>query len=159
RRGAAAEGARDGRTAGPARGRKGRQRRRADRQAQERSGRALTILLLADHDNASLKDATPRALTAAGSLGGDVHLLIAGNKAAAAAGEAAKLAGVAKVLLAEADDLEHQLAEPLAALVVSLAGGYEVLAAPASTSGKNVMPRVAALLDVMQVSDVTKVIA
>ena len=76
-----------------------------------------------------------------------------------AAGEAAKLAGVAKVLHAEADDLAHQLAEPLAALLVSLAGGYDVLVAPATTSGKNVMPRVAALLDVMQVSDVTKVIA
>jgi electron transfer flavoprotein alpha subunit len=119
----------------------------------------VTILLLADHDNASLKDATARALTGALLIGGDVHVLVAGKDCAAAAGEAAKLAGVAKVLHADADDLGHQLAEPLAALLVGLAGGYDVLAAPATPSGKNVMPRVAALLDVMQVSDVTKVIA
>jgi electron transfer flavoprotein alpha subunit len=119
----------------------------------------VTTLLLADHDNASLKDATARALTAASLIGGDVHILVAGKDCAAAAEAAAQLAGVAKVLRAEADDLAHQLAEPLAALMVALADGYDVLAAPASSSGKNIMPRVAALLDVMQVSDVTKVIA
>jgi electron transfer flavoprotein alpha subunit len=119
----------------------------------------VTILLLADHDNAGLKDATARAVTAASLIGGDVHILVAGKDCAGAAEAASKLAGVAKVLRAEADQLEHQLAEPLAGLIVALAGGYDVLAAPATTSGKNVMPRVAALLDVMQVSDVTKVIA
>ena len=119
----------------------------------------MTTLLLADHDNGSLKDATARALSAASLIGGDIHILVAGKDCAGAANAAAKLAGVAKVLRAEADELEHQLAEPLAALMVALAAGYDVLAAPASTSGKNIMPRVAALLDVMQVSDVTKVIA
>jgi electron transfer flavoprotein alpha subunit len=119
----------------------------------------VTTLLLADHDNGSLKDATARALSAASLIGGDIHILVAGKDCAGAADAAAKLAGVAKVLRAEADELEHQLAEPLAALMVALAAGYDVLAAPASTSGKNIMPRVAALLDVMQVSDVTKVIA
>jgi electron transfer flavoprotein alpha subunit len=119
----------------------------------------VTTLLLADHDNGSLKDATARALSAASLIGGDIHILVAGKDCAGAANAAAKLAGVAKVLRAEADELEHQLAEPLAALMVALAAGYDVLAAPASTSGKNIMPRVAALLDVMQVSDVTKVIA
>jgi len=119
----------------------------------------VTTLLLADHDNASLKDATARALTAASQIGGDIHILVAGKDCAGAAEAAAKLAGVARVLRAESDELQHQLAEPLAALIVALAAGYDVLAAPASTSGKNIMPRVAALLDVMQVSDVTKVIA
>ena len=119
----------------------------------------MTTLLIADHDNASLKDATARALTAAGLLGGDIHILVAGKDCAAAANAAAKLAGVAKVLHAEGNELEHQLAEPLAALIVALAPAHDVLAAPATASGKNVMPRVAALLDVMQVSDVIKVVA
>ena len=119
----------------------------------------MTTLLLAKHDNASLKDATGKALTAAKALGGDVHVLVAGKDCRAVAEEAAKLDGVAKVLLAESDSLEHRLAEPTAALIVSLAGAYDALVAPATTTGKNVMPRVAALLDVMQISDVTKVIA
>jgi electron transfer flavoprotein alpha subunit len=119
----------------------------------------MTTLLLADHDNRSLKDATARALTAAGLVGGEVHVLVAGKDCAAAAEAAARLAGVAKVLRAESDELGHQLAEPLAALILALAPAYDVLAAPASASGKNVMPRVAALLDMMQVSDVTKVVA
>ncbi len=119
----------------------------------------MTTLLLADHDNATLKDATARALTAALSLGAEVHVLVAGKDAAPAAAEAAKLSGVAKVLHADSDSLAHQLAEPLAALIVSLAGGYDALLAPASAGGKNVLPRVAALLDVMQVSDIVKVVA
>jgi len=119
----------------------------------------MTTLLLAEHDNATLKDATLRAVTAAVALGGDVHVLVAGKECGAAATQAAGLSGVAKVLRAESDDLAHQLAEPLAALVVSLAGGYDNLVAPAAPSGKNVMPRVAALLDVMQVSDITKILA
>lgn len=119
----------------------------------------MATLLLAKHDNKSLKDSTNKALTAAKALGGDVHVLVAGKNCRGVAEEAAKLDGVAKVLLAESDSLEHRLAEPTAALIVSLAGNYDALVAPATTTGKNVMPRVAALLDVMQISDITKVIA
>src|SRR3954462_5192553 len=119
----------------------------------------MTTLLLAEHDNKSLKDATNKALTAAKQMGGDVHVLVAGSGAKPVADAAAKLEGVAKVLLADAPAYEHALAEPLAALIVSLAGNYDAIVAPATTTGKNVMPRVAALLDVMQVSDITKVIA
>src|SRR6188508_1962549 len=119
----------------------------------------MTTLLLAEHDNKSLKDSTNKALTAAKALGGDVHILVAGKDAKAVADAAAKLDGVKKVLLADASAYEYMLAEPVAALLVSLAGGYDVLMAPATTTGKNIMPRVAALLDVMQISDVTKVVA
>ena len=119
----------------------------------------MTTLLIAEHDNKSLKDATTKALTAAKSLGADVHVLIAGKDAKAAAEAASKLDGVAKVLVAEGDAYEHQLAEPMAALIVSLAGSYDALVAPATTNGKNIMPRVAALLDVMQISDIIKVVA
>lgn len=119
----------------------------------------MTTLLLAKHDNQSLKDSTQKALTAAKALGGDVHILVAGKGCRAVAEEAAKLDGVSKVLLAESDALEHRLAEPTAALIVSLADKYDALVAPATTTGKNVMPRVAALLDVMQISEITKVVA
>jgi electron transfer flavoprotein alpha subunit len=119
----------------------------------------MATLLLAEHDNKSLKDSTNKALSAAKAIGGDVHVLVAGKDAKAAADAAAKLDGVAKVLLAEGAAYEHALAEPVAALIVSLAGSYDVLMAPATTTGKNVMPRVAALLDVMQISDITKVVA
>ena len=118
----------------------------------------MTTLLIAEHDNKSLKDATRKALTAAKALGAEVHVLVAGKDAKPAAAAAAKLDGVAKVLLAEGAAYEHQLAEPTAALIVSLAGNYDALVAPATTNGKNTMPRVAALLDMMQVSDVTKVV-
>ena len=119
----------------------------------------MTTLLIAEHDNAHLKDATHKALSAAKALGSAVHVLVAGSNAKAAADAAAKCEGVEKVLLADAPAYEHQLAEPLAALIVSLAGPYAALVAPATTTGKNVMPRVAALLDVMQVSDITKVVS
>ena len=119
----------------------------------------MTTLLLAEHDNKSLKDATNKALTAAKQMGGDVHVLVAGKDCKAAADTAAKLEGVAKVLIADGAAYEHQLAEPLAALIVSLAGAYDVFVAPATTSGKNVMPRVAALLDVMQISEIMKVVS
>src|SRR5579885_2312456 len=119
----------------------------------------MTTLLVAEHDNKTVKDATAKALTAAKALGGDVHVLIAGKDCKAAAEAAAKYDGVAKVLVADAAPYEHQLAEPLAALIVSLAANYDALVAPATTTGKNIMPRVAALLDVMQVSEVTKVLA
>jgi electron transfer flavoprotein alpha subunit len=119
----------------------------------------MPTLLLAEHDNKSLKDATNKALTAVKAIGGDVHILVAGHNCRAAAEAAAKLDGVAKVLLADAPVYEHMLAEPTAALIVSLAGPYETIAAPATTTGKNIMPRVAALLDVMQISEISKVVA
>ena len=119
----------------------------------------MTTLLIAEHDGASLKDATNKALTAASALGGDVHVLVAGQNAKAAAEAASKLAGVKKVLLAEGEAYAHDLAEPLAALIVSLASSYDAVVAPATSRFKNVMPRVAALLDVMQVSEIIKVIA
>ena len=118
----------------------------------------MTTLLLAEHDNKTLKDSTNKAVTALKALGGDLHVLVAGSGAKAVADAAAKLDGVKKVLLADAPVYEHALAEPLAALIVSLAGAYDAIAAPATTNGKNVMPRVAALLDVMQISDVSKVV-
>ena len=117
----------------------------------------MPTLLIAEHDNKSLKDATSKALTAAKAIGADVYVLVAGNGCKVVAEAAAKLDGVKKVLLAEAPTYEHMLAEPIATLIVSLAGPYETIVAPATTSGKNFMPRVAALLDVMQISDVIKV--
>lgn len=121
----------------------------------------MATLLIAEHDHSELKDATNKALTAAAALGSEVHVLVAGGgegtKAAAEA--AAKLQGVAKVLVAEAPAYAHDLAEPLAALIVSLAGNYDAFVAPATSRFKNVMPRVAALLDVMQVSEIIKVVA
>src|ERR1044072_3401634 len=119
----------------------------------------MTTLLLAEHDNKSLKDSTNKALTAAKAMGGDVHVLVVGSGAKAVADAAAKLDGVAKVLVADSPAYEHALAEPVAALIVSLAGNYDAIVSPATTTGKNVMPRVAALLDVMQISHVTKVVA
>src|SRR3954462_11477031 len=118
----------------------------------------MATLLLAEHDNKALKDSTNKAMTAATALGADVHVLVAGSGARAVADEAAKIEGVAKVLFADAAPYQHALAEPLAALIVSLAGNYDAIVTPATRAGKNVMPRVAALLDVMQVSDITKVI-
>ena len=119
----------------------------------------MPTLLLADHDNATLKDSTNKALTAATEIGGEVHILVAGENAKPAAEAAAKLAGVTKVLLADDASYAHDLAEPLAALLVSLAPNYDVLIAAATTRSKNVMPRVAALLDVMQISEIIKVVA
>ncbi|MYZ50180.1 electron transfer flavoprotein subunit alpha/FixB family protein [Propylenella binzhouense] len=119
----------------------------------------MTTLLIAEHANATLNEATAKTLSAARALGGDVHVLVAGQDARPAAEAAARLEGVAKVLLAESGPLAHQLAEPLAALVVSLAGDYDAILAPATTTGKNVAPRVAALLDVMQVSDVQEIVS
>ncbi len=119
----------------------------------------MPTLLLAEHDNTSLKDATDKALTAAKALGGEVHILVAGQDCKPVAEAAAKLDGVNKVLLADAPAYEHMLAEPTAALIVALAGPYETIMAAATTAGKNIMPRVAALLDVMQISDIIKVVA
>ncbi|QCG94347.1 electron transfer flavoprotein subunit alpha/FixB family protein [Azospirillum sp. TSA2s] len=119
----------------------------------------MPTLILADHDNATLKPATAHAVTAAAKLGGDIHLLVAGRNAAPAAEQAAKLAGVAKVLLVDDAAYEHALAEPVAALLVSLAPGYSHVLAAATSVGKNVLPRVAALLDVAMISDITAVVS
>jgi electron transfer flavoprotein alpha subunit len=119
----------------------------------------MATLLIAEHDNAQLKDATNKALTAALALGADVDVLVAGENAKGAADAAAKLSGISKVLLADNAAYAHDLAEPLAALIVSLASSYDAVVAPATSRFKNVMPRVAALLDVMQVSEIIKVIA
>jgi electron transfer flavoprotein alpha subunit len=119
----------------------------------------MAILLLAEHDNATLSELTARALTAAAKIGGDVDILVAGKGAKGVANAAAGLAGVRKVLLAESDALANQLAEPLADLIVSIATGYDVFIAAATTTGKNVFPRVAALLDVMQVSEIVEVVS
>ncbi|WEX76802.1 electron transfer flavoprotein subunit alpha/FixB family protein [Sinorhizobium numidicum] len=119
----------------------------------------MAILLLADHDTSHLSDQTAKALTAATKIGGDIHVLVAGSGVKAVAEQAAKLSGVAKVLVADDASLAHSLAEPLAALVVSLAGSYDTLIAAATSVGKNVMPRVAALLDVAQVSEIIEVVS
>ncbi|MBY5609424.1 electron transfer flavoprotein subunit alpha/FixB family protein [Rhizobium leguminosarum] len=123
----------------------------------------MTILLLADHDNASLSDQTAKALTAAAKIAkeqaSDIHILVAGKAAKPAAEQAAKLAGVSKVLLAESDELANNLAEPLADLIVSLAASYDTILSAATSVGKNVLPRVAALLDVAQVSEIIEVIS
>ncbi|KKX27850.1 electron transfer flavoprotein subunit alpha/FixB family protein [Rhizobium sp. LC145] len=119
----------------------------------------MAILLLAEHDNTHLNDQTAKALAAASQIGGDVHILVAGSGAKAAADEAAKLSGVSKVLLADDASLANRLAEPLADLIVSLAGSYDAIVAPATAAAKNVMPRVAALLDVAQVSEIVEVVS
>jgi electron transfer flavoprotein alpha subunit len=121
----------------------------------------MTTLLIAEHDHETLKDATNKALTAAAQLGADVDILVAGGgqDTKAAAEAASKLGGVKKVLLAEGDAYAHDLAEPLAALIVALAPSYDAIVAPATSRFKNVMPRVAALLDVMQVSEIIKVVS
>ena len=118
----------------------------------------MTALLLAEHNETGLSASNAKSMTALGQIGGKVDVLVAGANVRATAEAAARLGGVRRVLLAEDAILEHQLAEPLAALIVSLAGDYDVLAAATSSTGKNVMPRVAALLDVMQVSDVIAVV-
>ena len=119
----------------------------------------MTILLLADHDNSSLSEQTAKALSAASQIGADIHVLVAGKGCENVANEAAKLDGVSKVLLAEADHLENHLAEQMADLIVSIADGYGVIISSSTATGKNILPRVAALLDVMQLSDVTAIIS
>jgi electron transfer flavoprotein alpha subunit len=119
----------------------------------------MAILLVAEHSNTVLNGATGKALTAARAIGGDVHVLIAGHGAQAAAEAASKLEGVAKVLVADAPHLAQGLAEEVAATIVSLAPAYDTIIAPATAAGKNVLPRVAALLDVMQISDIIKVVS
>ena len=117
----------------------------------------MTTLLIAEHDNATLNDATAKTLSAASALGGDVHILVAGENCGGAAEAAAKLDGAAKILTADAPHLAHSLAEEMAGLVLSIADGYDAIVAPATTTGKNFMPRVAARLDVGQISEITAV--
>ena len=117
----------------------------------------MSILLIADHDNSELSDQTAKAATAAAEIGGEIAVLVAGKGCDAVAQEAAKISGVSKVLLADADMYEHQLAEATSALIVSLSDAYDYIVAAATAAGKNIMPRVAALLDVMQISEITEV--
>ncbi|MEQ1867200.1 MAG: electron transfer flavoprotein subunit alpha/FixB family protein, partial [Micropepsaceae bacterium] len=119
----------------------------------------MTSLVLAEHDNAALKSATLTAVTAAQKIGGEIHILVAGKGCGKVAEAAAKIAGVAKVRVADADQYATMLAEPLATLIIGMAGDYSHLIAPATTTGKNVMPRVAALLDVAQISDISAVVS
>jgi electron transfer flavoprotein alpha subunit len=117
----------------------------------------MTALVIAEHDNASIRPATLNTVTAAAQCGGDVHVLVAGLNAGAAAQAASQIAGVAKVIHADAAHFEHGLAENMAAQVIALASSYSHILFPATASGKNIAPRVAALLDVGQISDITKV--
>ena len=119
----------------------------------------MKTLLVGEHDNRTLKETTAKALSCAVSLGGEVDVVIAGRGCRAVAEQAAQLSGVARVLLADADAYEHTLAEPFAALIVSLAAPYDAILAPSTSFGRNILPRVAALLDVMQISDVSRVLA
>ena len=119
----------------------------------------MAALVIAEHDHASIKAATLNTVTAAAQCGGEVHVLVAGSNAGAAAQQAAKIAGVSKVLHADSEALAHGLAENVAAQVLAVASGYSHILFPATAGGKNVAPRVAALLDVAQVSDATKVVA
>ena len=119
----------------------------------------MTSLVIAEHDNASIKGATLNTVTAAAACGGDVHVLVAGHNAAAAAQAAAEIAGVSKVIHADSEALAHGLAENVAAQVLAIAANYSHILFPATAAGKNVAPRVAAKLDVGQISDVTQVIS
>jgi electron transfer flavoprotein alpha subunit len=117
----------------------------------------MAVLVIAEHDNASIKGATLNTVTAAAQCGGDVHVLVAGHNAGAAAAAAAQIAGVSKVIHVEGEHFAHGLAENMAAQVLAIASGYSHILFPATASGKNIAPRVAAKLDVGQVSDITKV--
>ena len=117
----------------------------------------MSIFVVAEHDNASVKPATRNTITAALEIGGDITVLVAGSGCQDAAAQAAAIAGVGKVLVADAPAYSHHLPENLAPLIAELAAGFGYVLAPATTTGKNLMPRVAALLDVAQVSDITAV--
>ena len=117
----------------------------------------MSILVVAEHDNEALRASTLNTVTAAAAIGGDIEILVAGTGCSGVAEAAAKIPGISKVCLADAAEYEHQLAENLAPLIVGMASDYSHLLAPATTFGKNVMPRAAALLDAQQVSDITAV--
>jgi electron transfer flavoprotein alpha subunit len=118
----------------------------------------MSVLLVAEHDNKSLNPLTAKAMTAAKAMSGEIHVLVAGKDCRAVAEAAAKIAGVAQVKLVEAPQLEQQLAEEMAALIVPMMGSYDSVVAPASASSKSYMPRIAALLDVPQISEITAVL-
>ena len=118
----------------------------------------MSVLVLADHDNGQLAGATLNTVTAASQIGGDIHILVAGDSSGDVAKAAAAVVGVAKVLVASDESLGHGIAENVAPLIQEMASGYSHLLAPATTTGKNIMPRVAALLDVMQNSDIVQVV-
>ncbi|MDG1437936.1 MAG: FAD-binding protein [Emcibacteraceae bacterium] len=117
----------------------------------------MTVLVFADHDNATLKESTLNTVTAAGNFGSDIHILVAGSNCSAVSEAASKVAGVTKVLVIDNPDYEHPLAEILAPLIVSLSSDYDQVMVASTTTGKNFMPRVAALLDVAQISDIISV--
>ena len=117
----------------------------------------MSVLVIAEHDNQSIKPATLNTIAAAQKIGGDIHVLVSGKGCGAAAEQAAKAAGVAKVLVADSDSLGDQLAENFAAQILAIAGNYGHILAPATSVGKNVLPRVAAKLDVAQISDIISV--
>src|SRR4051794_26883035 len=119
----------------------------------------MAVLVVADHDNQALRDSTHKTITAAKAMSGDVDVLVAGSNTAALAAEAAKIAGVRKVLAAESPELGNGLAEAFEALIVPLMGSYDAVLVPASSQGKNFSPRVAAKLDVAQISDVVEVVS
>jgi electron transfer flavoprotein alpha subunit len=119
----------------------------------------MSVLVIAEHDNVALKSATLHTITAATRLGGDIHVLVAGHEACAVADAAARVEGVAKVLLADDAIYAHALAEPLSLLIAALGKSYQAVLAPATSIGKNVLPRVAALLDVAQISEICGVVS
>lgn len=119
----------------------------------------MSILVIAEHGNNELKPATRSAVAAAQAIGGEIHVLVAGGGCAEAAAAAARIPGVAKVLVADNEAYAHQLAENMSLLIAELGAGYDCVLAPATTNGKNVMPRVAALLDVAQISEITAVVS
>jgi electron transfer flavoprotein alpha subunit len=119
----------------------------------------MASLVIAEHDNTALKDATHKTVTAAAAISSPVHILVAGENCAAVAEAAARITGVEKVLLCDAAEYARQLAEPMEALILSLAGSYDTILAPATTTGKNILPRVAAKLDVGQISEILKVVS
>jgi electron transfer flavoprotein alpha subunit len=119
----------------------------------------MTILIIAEHDNKTLRASTLSTVTAAQKIGGDIHILVAGNNCSAVAEQASKIKGIAKVIKVEDAHLEHALAENLANLILSIANSYSHILAPSNTFGKNFMPRIAAMLDVAQVTDVIEVIS
>src|SRR5262249_29952062 len=155
RRGAAGQDPEGGRAGQAQVRRESEERQRAGRQTAQRSeGDLMAILLLAEHDNAAIKPATLNAVTAAGKIGGEVHLLVAGQNAKAAAEAGSKIAGIAKVLLCDDAAYANGLAENVAALLVKLAPAYSHVLAAAPAISKSAMPRAAALLDVAQISDI-----
>src|SRR5690606_8325670 len=132
---------------------------RTGRQAQVRRGAVMAVLVIADHDNAHVRDTTHKTVTAAGKLDGDIDVLVVGEGAKAAADQAAKIDGVRKVLLAESAELGKAVAEAVEAVVVGLADGYDAILTPATSSGKNFAPRIAARLDVAPISDIVEVVS